>query len=73
MHIWMNVNLPVLVEATTALLGQMLSPDIDQSTATEWCFDVANGTNDNHWWGFNDGDSFNDLLLVNLCKIRNNA
>lgn len=62
--------IPVLVEATTALLGQVLGPDIDQSTQTEWSLDVANGTNNNHWWSLQDGNGFNDLLLVNLCKSK---
>lgn len=61
--------IPVLVEATTALLRQVLGPDIDQSTQTEWSLDVADGTNNNHWWSLQDGNGFDDLLLVNLCGI----
>jgi hypothetical protein len=44
----------------------MLGPDSSQSTQTTWSWDVTNQTNDNHWWGFNDGDWLNDLLLVHL-------
>lgn len=61
--------IPVLVEATTALLRQVLGPDIDQSTQTEWSLDVADGTNNNHWWCLQDGNGFDDLLLVNLCGV----
>lgn len=59
-------KLPVLVEATTAFFGQMLSPNLDQRAATEWSFDVTDSTNNNHWWCFNDGDSFNNFFLVDL-------
>lgn len=59
--------IPVLVETATALLGQMLCPDIDQSTQTEWSLDVADGANNNHWWRLQDGHSLDDLLLVDLC------
>lgn len=60
-------KLPVLVEATTAFFRQMLSPDLDQWTATEWCFDVSNSTNNHNWWSFNDGDGFNNFFLVDFC------
>lgn len=62
-------KLPVLVEATTAFFGQMLCPDIDESTTTERSFDVANGTNNNDWWSFNDGHSFDNFFLVDLYLI----
>lgn len=64
-----NKYIPVLVEATTALFGQMLSPNINQGTQTEWSFNVANGTNNNHWWSFQNGNGFNNLLLVNLYNV----
>lgn len=60
--------LPVLVEATTAFLGQMLSPDVDEGAHAEWSLDVADGTHNNHWWGFQDGHGLNDFLLVDLCN-----
>lgn len=58
--------LPVLVEATTAFFRQMLGPDCSKGTETEWSFDVSNNTDNDHWWGFQDGDSLNDFLLVDL-------
>lgn len=57
---------PVLVEATTALLGQMLGPNVDQRARTVRSFNVADGTDDNHWWSLQDGDGFNDFLLVDF-------
>lgn len=62
--------IPVLVEATTALLGQMLGPDIDQGTQTEGSLDVADGTEHNHGRGLQNGDGLHDLLLVYLCKAK---
>merc|ERR1719244_1133331 len=57
---------PVLVEATSALLTQMLGPDSLEGAKTTWCLDVTNNTNDHEGWGFYNGDSFHNLLLVHL-------
>lgn len=62
----MDCNSPVLVETTTAFFGQVLGPNVDQSTWSMRSFDVTNGSNDNDWWSFQDGDGFNNFLLVNL-------
>jgi hypothetical protein len=59
-------NSPVLVETTTAFLGQVLGPDIDQSTWAMGCFNVSDGTNNDNWWCFQDGDGFNNFLLVDF-------
>lgn len=61
-----DFNLPVLVETATALFGQVLGPNVDQSTWTVRCFDVADGTNNDNWWSFQDGDGFNNFLLVDF-------
>lgn len=63
-----EIVLPVLVEATTALLRQMLGPNVDGSTLTEWSLDVTDGSDDNHWRSLKNGDGLNDLLLVDLCE-----
>jgi len=55
---------PALVETSSALIRQMLSPNGGQSTETVWCFGVTNETNANHWWGLEDSDSLSNLLLV---------
>lgn len=57
---------PVLVEATLDLLGQMLSPHGGQSTWSTSGLDVSNDTDDNHWWGLNNGNGLGNLLLVGL-------
>lgn len=64
--------IPVLIEATTALLRQMLGPDIYQGTQTEWRLDITNGANGNHWWRLQNGHSLDDFLLVDLCKTKIN-
>merc|ERR1712045_773352 len=57
---------PVLVEATLAFLAQVLSPDGLQCTQTTWGLDVTDKANSDHGWGFNDGHSLDDVLLVDL-------
>merc|ERR550517_1903564 len=57
---------PVLVEATLALLAQMLSPHGLQGPQATWSLDVSDHTNTGHWRGLNDGHSLNDVLLVDL-------
>lgn len=66
-----DFNSPVLVETTTAFLGQVLGPDIDQSTWAMGGFNVSDGTNNDNWWSFQDGDGFNDFLLVDFLKDEN--
>jgi len=57
---------PVLVEPTTTFLAQVLSPDQLEGTETVGSVNVADGTDNDHWWSFNDGDRFHDFLLVDL-------
>lgn len=57
---------PVFIESSLELGGQVLGPDGGQSSETSWGFDVTNNTDNNDWWGFEDGGSFNDFLLVEL-------
>ncbi len=55
---------PVLVEASQDFLTQVSSPHGGQSAETLGGFDVTNNTDDDHGGSFNDGDGFNDFLLV---------
>lgn len=55
---------PVLVEASQNFLTQVSSPHGGQSAETLGGFDVTNNTNDDHRGSFNNGDGFNDFLLV---------
>jgi len=57
---------PVLVETALALITEMLSPDGGQGAETTRSFNVTNNTDNNNWGSFNDGDSFNNFLLVEL-------
>jgi len=57
---------PVLVEATTQFLRQVLSPDGGQRAKTAGGLDVTDNTDDNHGGSLDDGDGLDDLLLVHL-------
>ena len=57
---------PVLVEAATALLGEVISPDGGDGTEATRGLDVANHADHNHRWALNDGDSLAHFLLVCL-------
>jgi hypothetical protein len=61
-------DLPVLVEATTTLFGQMLGPHVGESTWSVWGFDVTNGADNDNWRRVQNGDRLDDLLLVDLCE-----
>jgi hypothetical protein len=57
---------PVLVESSLEFSGQMLSPDGGQSSETSGGFNVSDDTSNNDGGSFEDGDSFDDFLLVEL-------
>ena len=57
---------PALIETSAALIRQMLSPNRGQSAETVRGLSVTNETNANHGGSFEDGNSFGDLLLVEL-------
>lgn len=64
-----KMYLPIFVETTTALLRQMLSPNIDQSAKTEWSLNITNSTNHNHWWCLQNGHSLHHFLFVDLWNV----
>lgn len=55
---------PVLVEATTAGIGKVVSPDGGEGAETAGGVDVTDKTDGNHGGSVDDGDSLEDLLLV---------
>lgn len=55
---------PVLVESLLGVLIDGLGPDSCQCSQTSWGIDVSDDTNNGHGGTFDDGDSFNNLLLV---------
>jgi len=57
---------PVLVEATAAIFAKVLSPDGLEHAETLWSFDVPNGSNDNHRWCLQDGNSLYHFFLIHL-------
>lgn len=57
---------PALVESSLGFLLDVLGPDGGEGSETSWGFDVTNDTDDDHWWGFDDGDWLVDLLVVEL-------
>ena len=57
---------PVLVEPTAALLGEMLSPDGGDGSEAAGGLDVADQTDNHHGGSLDDGDSLADFLLVSL-------
>lgn len=57
---------PVLVEATLDLVGEVLSPDGGKRTETAGGLDVADNTDNNHGGSLDDGSRLDDLTLVHL-------
>jgi len=57
---------PVLVETTLDLVTQVLSEHSGEGTEATRSLDVTDKTNAHHWRGLEDGDSLNDLLLIEL-------
>lgn len=57
---------PVLVEAATEVIGQVLSPDGGQGAKTARSLDVASNTDNDNGGSLDDGDSLEDFLLVHL-------
>jgi len=56
----------VLVESPLGFVRNVLSPDGLKGPESSWSLNVADDTNADHWWGLNDGDRFDDFLLVEL-------
>lgn len=57
---------PVLVESSSDLLGQVLGPDGGQGSKTSGSGNVTNNTDNNHGGSVNDGGSLDNLSLVHL-------
>ena len=55
---------PVLVEPSEGSLVEMVGPDGGKGSKSSWSLDVSNQTNNLERRGFNDGDGFNFLLLI---------
>lgn len=55
---------PVLVEPSKGSLVEVVGPDGGKGSKSSWSLDVSNQTNNLQRRGFNDGDGFNFLLLI---------
>jgi len=60
---------PVLVESSLGLVTDVLSPDGLEGSEASWGFNVTDDTDADHWWGIDDGDWLDDLLLVELVSL----
>lgn len=58
---------PVLVEPPLALITQVLGKDGLQCPQPTGRLNVTNDTHNHQGWGLNNGDSFNDLMLMGFC------
>ena len=57
---------PVLVEATLDLIGKVVGPNGGESAEAAGSLDVANETDDDDGGSFDNGDSLDNLALVEL-------
>lgn len=60
---------PVLVESSLGFVTDVLSPDGLEGSEASWGLDVSDNTDADHWWGIDDGDWLDDLLLVELVAL----
>jgi len=56
---------PVAVESSSDLVGETGSPDGLDGAGSVGGVDVTGNTDDLQWWGLNNGDGLDNLLLVN--------
>jgi len=56
--------IPVLVEASSNVIAQMLGPDSLEVSDTERSFDIANNSDRDHGGNFKDGDWLDYFLFM---------
>lgn len=57
-------SIPVLVVSSQEGLAQSVRPNGGQSSESSWSVDVTDDTDSSHWRGFDDGNGFDDVHLV---------
>lgn len=60
---------PVLVEPTLELIGQVRSPDGGEGAEAAGSLDVTDNADHDHRWCLNNGDRLDNFTLVHLCGI----
>ena len=59
----------VFVESSEDTSWEVLSPNGGESSESSWGINVTNHTDDLAWWGLDNGDGFNDILLDGLFTL----
>ena len=62
-------DIVVLIESSDDVSWEVLSPDGRESSESSWGINVTNHTDDLAWWGLDNGDWLNDILLDGLFTL----
>ena len=60
---------PVLVETALDIVVEVLGEDGAEGTEATRSLDIADESNNLHWWALNDGDRVDDILLDGLLTL----
>ena len=63
-------SVPVLVESSLEFFTKVRSPDSSEGAKSTGSLDVSNNANDNDGGCLDNGDGFDDLAFVHLCRVR---
>ena len=59
---------PVFIESSESVFVELVGPNSGESSESSRSFDVTDETNDDHGRSFDDGDGFDDFLLVEFYR-----
>ena len=60
-------SVPILVESSLELFGEVRSPDSSECAEATRSLNVSNDTNDHDRWSLHNGDGLDDLTFVHFC------